>query len=184
MNQLSSEIWKPIPGYEGLYSVSNFGRVKSHERIDKNKHLVKERILHTPINQDGYFQVGLSKDGKPKTQRVHSLVLLTFKGKSNLECNHKNCNKLDNHSENLEYVTKKQNVYHSALNGLQKNTQLANVRRRIPIKAISNSDGSTRFFESISEAGKFLNRYRNDANIRKCLKDKINSAYGYVWRVV
>ncbi len=179
---MEAEIWKSIQGYEGHYSVSNIGRIKSHKRIDPNNHLVKERILKMPINKDGYYQVGLCKNGKLKTYRIHRLVLLAFVGKSDFECNHKNCNKLDNKLENLEYLTKKQNVYHSALSGLQKNTQLANIHRRKPIKSISLSDGSLKTFKSILEAGKFINRERADCNIRKCLRGKIKSAYGYIWK--
>ena len=59
------EIWKDVKGYEGLYQVSNMGRVRSLSRIDGNNHPVKERIMK-PSMSSGYLYVGLRKQGKQK----------------------------------------------------------------------------------------------------------------------
>ena len=76
------EIWKDIKGYEGLYQVSNLGRVKSLGRIiirtDGKKKNIKERILKPRLNSNGYLCVGFSNNAKVKPQYVHRLVAQTF----------------------------------------------------------------------------------------------------------
>lgn len=89
-SELLFEIWKPIKGYEGLYEVSNFGRVKS---------LTKNKIMNRHMNRkDGYLTVGLWKDGKGKYYCVHRLVAEAFiPNPYNLtQVNHKDENKLNN----------------------------------------------------------------------------------------
>jgi len=73
LDNLDGEIWKEIEGYSGDYYVSNYGRIKSF----KNNCGISERILIQ--NKDkGYFCVGLCKNGKPKTKRIHTLMYETF----------------------------------------------------------------------------------------------------------
>lgn len=91
------EIWKGINGYEGLYQVSNLGRVKSKRKILK------------PINGE-YLKVGLSKNGVQKTLYIHRLVAETFLGRSNLQVNHKDENKHNNYVDNLEWISFKENM--------------------------------------------------------------------------
>ena len=68
------EIWKDIPNYEGYYQVSNLGRVNSL----KNNKTKKDKLLKTRIGHDGYFDVGLSKEGVQKRYKVHQLVAIAF----------------------------------------------------------------------------------------------------------
>ena len=68
------EYWKPVVGYEGLYMVSNWGRVKSMNY----RHSGKERILKPLTNSSGYLLVKLCKDGKAKAFTVHRLVAEAF----------------------------------------------------------------------------------------------------------
>jgi len=115
---MSKEIWKPIKGYEGLYEVSNFGRIKSlakKRRSGRYKCLMlyKERILKPGENAQGYLKLDLCKKGKIKTHRVNRLVIATFVGESFLECNHKDGNKKNNCVENLEYCTCSENHKHA-----------------------------------------------------------------------
>ena len=76
------EEWREIEGYEGLYQVSNLGRVKSLSRIAIDRrgipHYVNERILKQTFDKDGYCLVGLHKDGKIKSGKVHRLVASAF----------------------------------------------------------------------------------------------------------
>ena len=105
------EIFKPIPGYEGLYEISNLGRVKSLK-------FSNERILKPCLNNIGYPRVGLLKGGAQKNKFIHRLVLLAFIGESELQVNHINGIKTDNRLENLEYCTASENIRHSFDTGL------------------------------------------------------------------
>jgi len=120
---MSKEIWKDIKGYEGLYQVSNLGRVKSLSKEwisgnhkSKNKH---EDMILKPRIALGYIHVVLRKNKKAKTYKVHRLVLKEFIGESNLECNHINGNKSDNRIENLAYCTSSENLKHAYKSGLK-----------------------------------------------------------------
>ena len=106
------ELWKSISGYEGLYEVSNIGRIKSVRRIGYKGRIVPERILKQNPDSYGYPIVGLHKDGKSKTRTVHRLVAeafipnpLHFK-----EVIHKDENKWNNCVDNLEWCTTQYNL--------------------------------------------------------------------------
>ena len=105
------EIWKNIKGYEGLYQVSNLGRVKSLERKDNLGRKVNEKILKNRNATHGYIAVILSKDSNKKTYRVHRLVAEAFIPNPNkyLEVNHKDENKSNNRIDNLEWCDRKYN---------------------------------------------------------------------------
>jgi hypothetical protein len=113
------EIWKDVIGYEGHYKVSNLGNVKSIFRMAKHykggEKLIHEKQLKVGINKGGYFHVGLYKDGKSKTKKVHQLVAETFLGhKPNgqiLVVDHINDINTDNRLENLQLITNRENVY-------------------------------------------------------------------------
>ena len=116
------EIWKDVVGYEGLYQVSNYGRVKSLPKIHKttknyNKlgYITKEKILRQRKTQRGYFIVTLYKDQKGKSLYVHRLVANMFiLNKDNKPCiNHKNGDKKDNKVTNLEWCTYSENMIHA-----------------------------------------------------------------------
>lgn len=111
------EIWKDIPGYEGLYKVSNFGNVY----IVKRKKLKKLRI-----NKDGYYCINVSKNNCKKSVLVHRIVAEAFLSKNEIKkqnneqidfdlllVNHKDENKLNNQVHNLEWCTNKYNVNYS-----------------------------------------------------------------------
>ena len=106
------EIWKDVVGYEGLYKVSNLGRVKSLQRKGT---ALNDRILKYSFDIDGYRQVILSKDNKRKCVKIHRLVGLAFLcNENNLPCiNHKDENKENNSVENLEWCTNLENIKHS-----------------------------------------------------------------------
>lgn len=96
------EEWRDIRGYEGLYQVSNLGRIKSIPR-----ERTKGGILKPLKDRTGYLSVNLYKNGKIKRCKIHRLVANNF-----LEVNHKDGNKLNNNLSNLEYVTKSRNILH------------------------------------------------------------------------
>ena len=78
----NKEVWKPIFGYEDLYEISNYGRVKSIERLVKsnnnNFRLQKESIRKPTVNNRGYFSIRLCKNGRYKAQFIHRLVAIAF----------------------------------------------------------------------------------------------------------
>ena len=111
------EIWKTIEGYEN-YQVSNFGRVKSLERVinrsNNKKQFIRERILKYATSNSGYFFIVLNKDKKSKVIYIHKLVAISF-------LNHKPCgfkivvdhidnNKLNNNLSNLQLITTRENL--------------------------------------------------------------------------
>lgn len=123
------ERWLPIAGYEGMYEVSDLGRVRSLERIVRNRvGLMKkpERILKPQINRDrgGYLQVTLFRDGKWKTKKIHTLVLETFVGPRppGRESLHANDIETDNRLTNLSWGTRSQNMLDQVKNGRHKNS--------------------------------------------------------------
>lgn len=114
------EVFKDIENYEGLYQVSNYGRVKSLYRYNCLGTLVKGRTLKPGGDVDSYLHVVLCKNGVKKTYLVHRLVALMFLDKSvgnGLEVNHKNGdkrdNKVDNKVDNLEWVSSSYNSRHT-----------------------------------------------------------------------
>lgn len=111
------EIWKDVVGYEGLYQVSNMGRVSSVKRecvYFKNGNRVvarlKKKLLTPSLTKKGYHVVGLSRD-RLNLIFIHKIVMTTFVGPNNgLEIDHLNQNKTDNRLSNLEYVTTRENI--------------------------------------------------------------------------
>ena len=116
------ETWKNIKGYEGLYQVSNMGRVKSLERKIPHwrggERVQKERILKQVVTHNGYLRVGLRVDGKQKMLRVHRLVCEAFHENhdNKPQVNHLNEDKTDNRACNLEWCTRIENCNHGTRN--------------------------------------------------------------------
>lgn len=121
----NGEEWKDIAGYEGLYKISNYGRVKSLCGFNGHKYIERERIL-TPCKQKtnayyGRAVVNLHKGKSQKTYKVHRLVANAFIDNPHKYkvVNHKDGNPLNNHYLNLEWCTQKHNVQHAIQNELR-----------------------------------------------------------------
>lgn len=123
------EIWKEIPNYEGLYQVSNLGRVKSLKRwrnSGNGGYFQKERVMNQTLNPYGYKILGLSKNGYKKTFQVHKLVAMAFLGHE--PCGHKivvdhiDNDKLNNNLSNLQLTTMRHNSSKDRRGGSSKHT--------------------------------------------------------------
>lgn len=181
-----NEVWKDIKGYEGLYQVSNFGRVKSVVKIlphyKGGTRITKERILSIYINNYGYYQVGLKVNACEKMFLVHRLVAEAFiPNPNNYPCvNHKSEVKTDNRVENLEWCDYQYNSNYGT-----RNQRISLIKREYhpkakAIKQFDLDENLIREWKSINEV-KRENNYDTSA-ISRCCKGKYKTAYGYVWK--
>lgn len=176
---MAAEIWKAVKGFEGLYEVSNLGRVKSLERItqssSKNGNVYERkthgRTLKQYVDRYGYMKVILTKEGKPYYFTVHRLVAIAFvENPHSKKCvDHIDCNRTNNHSDNLRWVTVDENLQHSHNLGRQK----WNAK---PVIATSPS-GKKYVFVSQREAGR--NTGLNQSSIGRCANGQTNSVKGW-----
>jgi predicted XRE-type DNA-binding protein len=113
------EIWKQVKGYEGVYSVSNKGRVRSDRKCTNTS---KGKIIKYSLNGRGYPSVSLCKNNIKKTKKLSHIVTEAFIGKrpEKLQVNHIDGNVLNSHIRNLEYVTQAENTQHAYDNNLIK----------------------------------------------------------------
>lgn len=112
---MRNENWKPIPGYEGRYWVSDKGRIYSNGK--------RKMIMNPSVTRDGYLSVQLFCDGQYRHMKVHRAVALAFiENPDNKETvNHKDCNKTNNAVENLEWSTRSEQEVHAYKNGKKTN---------------------------------------------------------------
>jgi hypothetical protein len=120
-DQVTSELehWLAVPGWEGLYEVSDLGRVRSLTRRTPAG-TRKGRLMKTNVDPAGYWQLGFRRgDGKSRTQKVHQLVAAAFLGPrpEGLEVRHLDGNKLNNRLDNLAYGTPSENSLDSIRHG-------------------------------------------------------------------
>ena len=159
------EIWRDIKGYEGLYQVSNKGRVKSLK-------YGKERILRPRDNGDGYLNVVLYKNTASQSRCIHRLVAEVFipNTQNKPQINHKDECKTNNTVENLEWATAKENSNYGTRN--------ERVSRKI--LQYSKSGEFIKEWQGALEVERELNI--NHSNIAACCKCKRNFAGGFIWR--
>lgn len=134
------EIWKDIKGYEGLYQISNLGRVKSLGNGESKNHAYsKERILKPGKDEKGYFRVCLCKDGKHTTKKVHRLAAQAFlPNPFNLpQINHKDEVKSNNSVDNLEWCDNQYNCDYS------KSKRVICVETNVTYKSIHEAERQT-----------------------------------------
>lgn len=173
---MEDEIWKDIPGYEGRYKISNYGKVWSYFKKD---------FMSIYIDKDGYSRVALFKDGKQKQLQVHRLVAQTFiPNPDNLPVvRHKVSivNGGDNSVDNLQWGTIQDNADDRTRDGLHKTA----VRKALA-KPVYQIDPKTKEivkrFETITEAAKEVNG--DCGPIGEVCKGKFKLAYDYYWKFV
>lgn len=182
---LPNEQWKDIEGYEGLYMISNLGRVKS---LNYNN-TKKEKILKSGDNGLGYKFVNLSKNNKIKRYYVHRLVALAFIPNDDIEnktvVNHKDENPRNNHVENLEWCTIEYNWNY----GTCKQRRIETNRKNGTYEKNAKEQGKKckcieldLIFDSIADASRYF-KCSHD-NIGACLRGRTNTACGYHWKYI
>ena len=159
------EIWRDIQGYEGIYKISNLGRVKSLNRIDSLGRNVPEKIKAIVDNGNGYKVVNLKRNGKQKLFTIHRLVAKAFiPNPDNLPCvNHKDENKANNYANNLEWCT---HEYNNNYGTCRIRSAVSNVNNPKISKKIRCVETGI-IYPSIAEAARQLRIY--DSNIVACL---------------
>lgn len=171
MNQV--EVWKDIPGFEGLYQASNQGRIRSLDMRVRYKNpqftaLRKGRILSPKTTNRGYLEVVLMKNGVRHNKRVHQLVALTFIPNPNnyTSINHINEVKNDNAVENLEWCTQKYNndAYYC---------------QRVNIYQYNLQGDLIKIWHSITNAAKEIGG--DKTGIQHCCGGSLKTFMGYIW---
>ena len=194
------EIWRDVKGYEGLYQVSNLGRIKSLERFIKtrknkngmNGYIHKQESIRIPTKDyKGYLRLNLCKEGKQKPFKVHRLVAQAFiPNPNNLpQVNHKDENKENNCITNLEWCTNEYNHNYGTRNKRVAEKQKG---RKIPFEQIKNkiavlqinkdTNEVIRKYDSIKEAQICCGVKTHYSHIGACCKGERKTAYGFKWR--
>lgn len=186
------ETWKPVVGYEGLYEVSDLGRVRSLDReivTERGgtpfRYRMKGQIIVPHERRHGYLAVCLygkeSKNGRFRQASVHRMVAEAFLPNPNgySEVNHLDENKQNNVLSNLEWCNHKQNCHH----GTAIERRAEKFRNGPKSKAVDQLDlngNYIRTFPSMAEAKRQMG-YEQSA-ICYAIKGKFSQAYGYKWR--
>jgi hypothetical protein len=119
---IKDEKWVPVKGYEGLYEISDYGRLKGLEKAGGHHNIKEGGILSPAKTKKGYYRTSLSKNDVSKTFLISRLVAIHFIPNPDNKpyVNHINGIKTDNRAINLEWCTPKENVYHAVSKGLWK----------------------------------------------------------------
>lgn len=172
---MMKEKWKDIKGYEGLYQVSSFGRIKtiSHWQTYSNgdRHFYNERVRTPGVGPTGYLSIRLGSKGREAG--VHRIVAEAFltrvPGKNDV--NHIDGNKSNNRVDNLEWVDRKENMQHCR-EVLKKKTG----KTKVPVLCIETRET----FESLSDASTIKNI--NLAHLCQVVNGHRHTTGGYHWK--
>lgn len=162
-----NEEWKDIQGYEGLYKVSNYGRLMSLDRTVYNGHnktysKISGQMLKINFNNKRYASIGLRKNGKVKYFLVHRLVAFAFVDNPNnkSDVNHIDGNTHNNYYKNLEWCTKSENSKHAYQHNLKgcADSYIRNLEKlhekQMYVLIIAKKDGNEYRYSSVSEMSK------------------------------
>lgn len=185
------ENWKPIKGYEGLYEISDWGRVKSLARVG-NKQRTTDIIMKLNKGKNGYLLVGLCRNGRVATKSVHRLVAETFVPNTERKgfVNHIDADKTNNRACNLEWVTRQENERHAWEMGLKERIRETSKRnlekarkcldKKIPVEQFTKDGKFVKRWASSSDVAKELGF--DGSSIIKCCRGKLKTTGGYKWQ--
>lgn len=174
-----AEKWRDCVGYEGLYQVSNYGNVRSLDKLVWNRFEYIHRqgkLMKTNVDKYGYVRVVLCKKGHRTNEQIHRLVALAFLDNPNNlpQVNHKDTNKQNNFVDNLEWCTNLCNMHH-AFENIDFNYDTTPV-----VKIDIETNIVIREYNSITEAAKDI--ADNPINILRSCNFDNDSTKGYRWR--
>ena len=181
------EIWKDIENYEGLYQVSNLGRIKSLERDVYRQngtfhYHAGGKILAPALNRGGYSQIDLYKNGKMKREYVHRLVAMAFipNPENKPQVNHKDEVKTNNVVENLEWCTSVYNINYGTRNE-------RSVQNHRYYKFGNNPNAKSVFCEELNKKFDSIRRAEEELGVNiNCIvgacKGRLKTAGGFHWR--
>lgn len=183
---MEKEIWKDVIGWEGIYQISNYGRLKSF-KVQPEGYILKQ------TDKNGwYFTVNLQKGDRFETKKIHRLVAFYFvdNPKNKPHVNHKDLNKQNNHYKNLEWVTQKDNNRHAKINKPWIHDGMVNYNQNVKPKAIIQYNLSGDFiaeFKNGNEASKHTGVCsRNILQVASCDEYKPGKtrkqAGGFIWK--
>ena len=177
---MTKEVWKSIPGYEGLYQVSNFGRVKSlsrYARVHNGVRKVGERIRKPILKATGYYDVLLYKDGRRKRFLVHQLVAKAFLENPNnyKQINHKDENPKNNHLSNLEWCSQSYNNNYG-----NHNKKISASVPKKPVLQIADDGHVIQRFNSIKDAAHHVGVL--EQNISAVVRGIKKHSGGFPWK--
>ena len=173
------EMWKDIIGYEGIYQVSNLGRVI---RIKKSKGTSGDNIL-TPVKNESGLYVKLRDCGNDINKKIHRLVMESFVGinPDKPQVNHKDGNRWNNNINNLEWVTQSKNIEHSHnVIGREYTCYGENHLNSKTISQYNKYGNLIDVYGSVNEAGRQLNI--QFTNIAKCARGERKTSGGFIWK--
>lgn len=176
-----NEVWKDIQGYEGLYQVSNFGRVRSIDRYVPHGRLGKKfckGCLMTPHQTNsGYLAVNLCKENKYRSFDIHRLVAAAFvpvETSDAVQVNHKDENKHNNCADNLEWCS----IVYNNMYGTKRERTNSKIEK--PVVQCDLEGNPMREYKSASAAEREIGGKFTGA-ISHCLSGKTKTAFGYKW---
>lgn len=171
-----TELWKPVVDYEGLYEVSNLGRIRSLPRKG-----TKGGILRPGKVRKGYHQVSLTRGMRGNPQRVHRIVAQAWipNPDNKPQVNHKNGIKSDNRVENLEWMTNLENMRHAIANGLNPGYPTKAIESRMD-GVFQKKNGEVIAMYPCIKYAQYITGICNQ-NIFKVCQGKRKTAGGYQW---
>lgn len=179
---LNGEIWKEVKGWEGIYQVSNYGRVKSCFRYVKQSNgkirHYKEKIMKTFLTKTKYVRLSLEKDGIKRKYFVHQLVATAFIENPNnyKQINHKDENPINNTVCNLEWCDSKYNLNYGTRIERIKLKTINNPKNSKPILQYTFDGQFVKEYPSVMETRRLFGTHVNEVCNHKCM-----SVYGYYW---
>lgn len=189
---MEKEIWRDIPTYLGIYQASNFGRIRTYPKPVSCYNSIGQDvsmtlggdILQQTQNNNGYYYVVLTVNGKANRIGVHRLVSMAFI--PNPDClpivNHKDENPTNNNVENLEWCTYKYNSNYGTSRERQSKKKRQFHKKKIEMLTVDNVP--LRIFNNFVEIEEYFQRGDLHANLIAVCKGRRNTCMGYKWRIL